>query len=149
MVLPYMMPPADLRERLDIYRDAARDAGHDPLQLKVMGKLHVLVADSAQAASELASTAYANYQGLAAGRSQHGPQAYWRVGADWDKLCAECRVIGGSPAECVEQLEYWRRTLDLTHVGGTFHFGGLDQQTTLRSLELFAREVAPRFSSSQ
>ncbi|HEY2592810.1 MAG TPA: hypothetical protein VGK33_02790, partial [Chloroflexota bacterium] len=100
-----------------------------------------------QAASELASSAYASYQRLAGGRSQHGRQAYWRTGADWDKLRAECRVIGGSPAECVEQLEYWRRTLELTQIGGTFHFGGLDQQTTLRSLELFAREVAPHFSS--
>jgi hypothetical protein len=40
----------------------------------------------------------------------------------------------------------WQDTLGLTHIGGTFHFGGLDQSATLRSIELFAREVAPVFS---
>ena len=146
MVLPYMMPPADLHERLQLYRQAAVEAGHDPRQLKIMGKFHVFVADSTEAASRLAGPAYDNYQRLAGSRSHHGPQAYWRAGANWDKHRAECRVIGGTPTECCEQIEYWQRTLDLTNIGGTFHFGGLDQQATLHSLELFAREVAPKFS---
>ena len=52
-------------------------------------------------------------------------------------------MIGGSPDECIEQIRYWQQELGLTQIGGTFHFGGLEQSATLRSLELFAREVAP------
>lgn len=146
MVLPYMLPPADLRERLQLYREAAAEAGHDPRQLKIMGKFHVFVGDSLEAVSKVAGPAYDNYQRLAGSRSQHGPQAYWRAGADWDKHRAECRVIGGTPADCRATIDYWQQTLELTNIGGTFHFGGLDQAATLESLELFAREVAPHFS---
>jgi alkanesulfonate monooxygenase SsuD/methylene tetrahydromethanopterin reductase-like flavin-dependent oxidoreductase (luciferase family) len=141
------MPAADLQERLDIYRQAAHEAGHDHRLLKDHGQAPRAGRRFGEAASELARPAYDNYQRMAGARSQHGPQAYWRAGADWDKHRAECRVIGGTPADCIEQIDYWRRTLDLTHIGGTFHFGGLDQQATLRSLELFAREVAPRFTA--
>jgi natural product biosynthesis luciferase-like monooxygenase protein len=148
MVLPYMMPPADLLDRLEIYRQAARQAGHDPDQLKIMGKFHVLVADTAAEATRLARPAYDHYQGLSGARSSHGPRTYWRDGSDWDKHLAEYRVIGGTPEQCIEGLTYWQNTLNLTQIGGTFHFGGLDQQATLRSLELFAQEVAPHFTSS-
>jgi natural product biosynthesis luciferase-like monooxygenase protein len=148
MVLPYMMPPADLQERLEIYRVAAHEAGHDPDQLEIMGKFHVFVADPAQEARELARPAYDNYQRLAGARSSHGPRTYWRDDSDWDKHLADCRVIGGTPAECIERIDYWQQTLKLTHIGGTFHFGGLDQLATMRSLELFAREVAPHFAAT-
>jgi alkanesulfonate monooxygenase SsuD/methylene tetrahydromethanopterin reductase-like flavin-dependent oxidoreductase (luciferase family) len=146
MVLPYMMPPADLQDRLRVYRDAATEAGFDPAQLQIMGKFHVFVAETAAEAQRLAAPAYGNYQRLAGTRSSHGPRTYWRDGSDWTKHSAEHRVIGGTPADCIEHVEYWRSTLGLTHIGGTFHFGGLDQRVTLGSLELFASEVAPRFA---
>jgi natural product biosynthesis luciferase-like monooxygenase protein len=146
MVLPYMMPPAELQERLRLYRDSASQAGFDPAQLQIMGKFHVFVAETADEAQRLAAPAYGNYQRLAGTRSSHGPRTYWRDGSDWTKHSAEHRVIGGTPADCIEHVEYWRSTLGLTHIGGTFHFGGLDQRVTLGSLELFASEVAPRFA---
>jgi natural product biosynthesis luciferase-like monooxygenase protein len=145
MVLPYMMPPADLKERLDVYYSAAREAGHDPASLEVMAKFHVFVADTAEEASRVAGPAYDRYQRIAAARTGH-PRASWRTGSSWDQHRAEIKVIGGTPQDCVERIRYWQDTLGLTHIGGTFHFGGLDQSATLRSLELFAREVAPMFS---
>lgn len=144
MVLPYMMPPADLKERLDIYYAAAREAGHDTSRLEVMAKFHVFVADSAQQVSRVAGPAYDRYQQISASRTGH-QRASWRVGSNWEQHRAENKVIGGTPDECVEQIRYWQDTLGLTHIGGTFHFGGLDQSATLRSLDLFDREVAPAF----
>jgi alkanesulfonate monooxygenase SsuD/methylene tetrahydromethanopterin reductase-like flavin-dependent oxidoreductase (luciferase family) len=148
MVLPYMMPPAELQDRLQIYRAAASEAGHDPAQLQVMGTFHAFAAETSDEVRRLASPAYDNYQRLAGSRSSHGPKTYWRDGSDWEKHKLEHRVIGGTPAECIEHVAYWQETLGLTHIGGTFHFGGLDQQATLRSLELFAREVAPTFAAA-
>jgi alkanesulfonate monooxygenase SsuD/methylene tetrahydromethanopterin reductase-like flavin-dependent oxidoreductase (luciferase family) len=142
MVLPYMMPPADMRERLDIYFSAARQAGHDTTRLEVMAKFHVFVADSIDQASRIAKPAYERYQQIAAARTRH-ERPSWRHGSSWDQHHAENKVIGGSPEKCIEQIRYWQTELGLTHFGGTFHFGGLEQSATLCSLELFAREVAP------
>ena len=37
MVHPYMMPPSDMKERLDLYWSAARGAGHDTSRLALSG----------------------------------------------------------------------------------------------------------------
>jgi alkanesulfonate monooxygenase SsuD/methylene tetrahydromethanopterin reductase-like flavin-dependent oxidoreductase (luciferase family) len=142
MALPYMMPPAELRERLDIYFSSARAAGHDTTRLEVMAKFHVFVADGVDQASRIAGPAYDRYQQIAAARTGR-ERPSWRLGSSWDQQRAENNVIGGSPEECIEQIRYWQQELGLTQIGGTFHFGGLEQSATLRSLELFAREVAP------
>lgn len=144
MVLPYMMPPEDMQERLDLYYGAARDAGHDVSRLEVMAKFHVVVAESAAAAAQIAGVPYDHYQEIAGARAGHS-NAYWRAGANYQKHVDEYKVIGGSPADCIERVRYWQDTLRLTHIGGVFHFGGMEQQATLRSIELFAREVAPAF----
>ncbi len=145
MVLPYMMTPADMKERLDIYWDSARQAGHDISRLEVMAKFHVFVADSAAEASRIAGPAYDRYQQIASARTRNERLA-WRLGSTWDQHRAENKVIGGTPTDCIERIRYWQQTLGLTHIGGTFHFGGLDQAATLRSLQLFAYEVAPAFA---
>ena len=145
MVLPYMMPPSEMKERLDIYWASARAAGHDISSLEVMAKFHVFVADSTADASRFASPAYDNYQRIASARTRH-ERLSWRLGSTWDQHRAENKVIAGAPDDCIEQIRYWQETLGLTHIGGTFHFGGLDHAATLRSLELFARYVAPAFT---
>ncbi len=148
MVLPYMFPPEFLQERIGIYRDALRAAGHDPARMEILAKFHVFVADNAGQARELAADAYEGYQRVAAARTGREHENYWRAGAGYDQHVGELKVIAGSPDECIERIRYWRDTLGITHIGGTFHFGGLDQQATLRSLQLFAREVAPAFSGA-
>ena len=149
MVLPYMFPPEFLKERLGIYFDALRAGGHDPSRVEVLAKFHVFVADSQAEASRLAGPAYDHYQRIARGRSGREHKDYWRSGLEWDDQVREYKIIAGTPDDCIERIRYWRETLGLTHIGGTFHFGGLAQDATLRSLELFAREVMPAFQQSQ
>jgi natural product biosynthesis luciferase-like monooxygenase protein len=149
MVLPYMFPPEFLQERLKIYFDALRGNGHDPSRVDVMAKFHVFVADSQAEASRLAGPAYDHYQRIARSRSGREHKDYWRSGLEWDDQVREYKIIAGTPEDCIERIRYWRDTLGLTHIGGTFHFGGLSQEATLRSLELFAREVAPAFRDQQ
>jgi alkanesulfonate monooxygenase SsuD/methylene tetrahydromethanopterin reductase-like flavin-dependent oxidoreductase (luciferase family) len=146
MVLPYMFPPEFLQERLGIYSDALRAAGHDPGRAEVMAKFHVFVAESRQEASRLAAPAYDHYQRIARNRSgrEHGG-GYWRAGSEWDDQVESFKIIAGTPDDCIQRIRYWRDALGLTHIGGTFHFGGLSQEATLRSIELFAREVMPAF----
>ncbi|HYY87918.1 MAG TPA: LLM class flavin-dependent oxidoreductase [Chloroflexota bacterium] len=149
MVLPYMFPPEFLHERLGLYRDALRGSGHDPSSVDVLAKFHVFVADSAEEASRVAGPAYDNYQRIARNRSGREHQDYWRAGTEWDDQVRAYKIIAGAPDDCIERIRYWRDTLGINHLGGTFHFGGLSQEATLRSIELFAREVAPAFASEE
>jgi alkanesulfonate monooxygenase SsuD/methylene tetrahydromethanopterin reductase-like flavin-dependent oxidoreductase (luciferase family) len=111
-----------------------------------MAKFHAFVGDSMDEASRIAGPAYERYQQISIARSGHG-RVSWRLGSSWDQHRADNKVIGGSPDDCIQQVRYWRDTLGLTQIAGTFHFGGLEQSATLRSLELFAREVAPAFAA--
>jgi natural product biosynthesis luciferase-like monooxygenase protein len=149
MVLPYMFPPEYLQERIGLYFDALRQAGHDPKRMDIMAKFHVFVAESREEASRLAGPAYDNYQRIARNRSGREHKAYWRDGLEWDEEVQRFNIIAGTPEDCIERIRYWREQLGLTHIGGTFHFGGLAQDATLRSIELFAREVAPVFTTEE
>ena len=62
-----------------------------------------------------------------------------------DRLVAEGRVCMGTPDECAAVVERAREALGLTGIDCTFYFGGIDYPRARASLELFAREVMPRF----
>lgn len=146
MVLPYMFPPEFLQERLAIYRAALQESGHDPSTREVLAKFHVFVADDMDEARRYASPAYEHYKRIAGERSGRGGPDHFRAGTEFDDLVRERKFIAGSPAECIEQIRYWQETLGITYISGVFHFGGLDQAAAMRSIELFAREVAPAFA---
>jgi alkanesulfonate monooxygenase SsuD/methylene tetrahydromethanopterin reductase-like flavin-dependent oxidoreductase (luciferase family) len=142
MVLPYLMSPEAMRERLAIYLDALRTAGHDPTTRQIMSKFHVFVANTSEEARTVPADSYDHYQRIASGRGTNVD--YHRRGTTWAEHVDEFKVIAGTPADCVERIRYWRDALGLTHLAGTFHFGGLAQEATLRSIELFASKVAPQ-----
>jgi natural product biosynthesis luciferase-like monooxygenase protein len=144
MVLPYMIPPEVLKKQLAVYFAAAEKAGHDRSRLEVFAKFHVFVAEEAAEARRLAGPAYANYGRLAAARSGANTREYYGAAdTSFERHAAEFKIIAGSPQDCIERIRYWRDTLGITYIGGTFHFGGLAHEATLRSMELFAQEVAP------
>lgn len=145
MILPYMMPPAAMQERLDLYYQGLREGGHDASNVQIFAKFHVFVADSMDEAIRLASPHYDHYQRIASNRSGKRHNESVRKDSSFEQHVKEFNVIAGSPEDCIERVRYWRDTLGITHIGGTFHFGGLSQETTLRSIELFAQEVAPVF----
>jgi natural product biosynthesis luciferase-like monooxygenase protein len=145
MVLPYMFPTDALKERIDLYLAALEAASHDPSRMEILAKFHVFVGQDAGEARRYAAPAYEQYQRVSSERSGVARDHYWRTGATYDQHVADFKVIAGGPQECIERVRHWRDTLGITHIGGTFHFGGLSQEATLRSLQLFAREVAPAF----
>lgn len=56
------------------------------------------------------------------------------------------RAIVGSPETCGAKIEELQRQ-GIEYFGCNFAFGGLDHRKVLRSMELFAKEVMPHFSS--
>ena len=60
---------------------------------------------------------------------------------------AEHRAFIGTPDQCAARIQAVYDA-GVRYFGCNFAFGGLDQKKQLRSMELFAREVMPRFSDS-
>jgi alkanesulfonate monooxygenase SsuD/methylene tetrahydromethanopterin reductase-like flavin-dependent oxidoreductase (luciferase family) len=56
---------------------------------------------------------------------------------------AEDRFILGSPTQCIEQIERFRRQLGLTHLICRLSFPGVPRETSAASVERFTREVMP------
>ncbi|HEX3245183.1 MAG TPA: LLM class flavin-dependent oxidoreductase, partial [Chloroflexota bacterium] len=72
----------------------------------------------------------------------------WRSELTWDEAF-DTMGISGSPDECVEQLRELDGIVDgLDTLIGSFALGGFDLHQTAKSMELFAREVMPKFSGA-
>jgi alkanesulfonate monooxygenase SsuD/methylene tetrahydromethanopterin reductase-like flavin-dependent oxidoreductase (luciferase family) len=56
---------------------------------------------------------------------------------------AQDRFILGTPAQCIEQIERFRRELGLTHLICRVSFPGVPHQASLASIERLTRDVMP------
>ncbi len=138
MTLPWILPGYDLsRGLIAAYRDALRQAGHDPAGKQVLGMFPTYVAESDEAARE-AEVYWRNWAAQAAG--ERGTEMWKRL--TYDNVVAEHRCIFGGPETCREHVRRIRDELGVTHVAAVQHFGGMPQDKVLASMRLFAREVA-------
>ena len=55
------------------------------------------------------------------------------------------RNVIGTPETCIKQIEHLRDRVGIQHFMCNFWFGDLPQEKVLRSMELFARKVKPKF----
>jgi hypothetical protein len=60
-------------------------------------------------------------------------------------MLRDCRAVFGGPETCTRILKRIIEVVGTTHIGLTFHFGGLRQDKVLKSMERFARFVMPAF----
>ena len=124
---------------VDLYRDTARLAGHDPSTLPVSINSHVFVADESQAAADTFYPAYA--------------EVMTRIGRErgWPPLGREQFEAGrtlrgalavGSPQQVIEKILYQHEIFGhqrfLAQVSGV-----VPHRTMMRHIELLGTEVAP------
>jgi hypothetical protein len=64
---------------------------------------------------------------------------------DYDAMVRDSRGVFGGPETCVRILKRIIEIVGTSHVGLTFHFGGLSQNQVLQSMERCARVVLPAF----
>jgi alkanesulfonate monooxygenase SsuD/methylene tetrahydromethanopterin reductase-like flavin-dependent oxidoreductase (luciferase family) len=106
---------------------------------------HVYVAETDAQALHEARAAFAdfianfNYLRLVHGDTG-GRAAYL---ADFDARRAEGLHVGGSPATVKQQVQEHLQITGSNYFVGSFFFGSLTSEQTLRSLRLFAEEVVP------
>jgi hypothetical protein len=62
---------------------------------------------------------------------------------EYNAMVRDCRGVFGGPETCARILHKIIEVVGVTHIGLTFHFGGLSQGKVLKSMERFARQVRP------
>jgi len=125
---------------VDLYRHAAAAAGHPPDQLKVAINTHAFVADtSAQADAAFASPylAMMNRIGRERGWPPSGRSEYQALRSPRGALAA------GSSVEVAEKILFEHELFGHDRYIGQMSVGAVAHGDVLRSIELFATEVAP------
>jgi alkanesulfonate monooxygenase SsuD/methylene tetrahydromethanopterin reductase-like flavin-dependent oxidoreductase (luciferase family) len=147
MTLPWLFPPDATAARVRLYQEARAAASH-PGRGRVLAMYPTHVAPTAAQARAQAEGAWANWrdfirQELAdvPGRAEQVAQRERML--QYDNMVAERRAIFGDVEQCVATVRWLAETFGITHLGLTFHFGGLDHAAALRAIELWGRDVAP------
>jgi alkanesulfonate monooxygenase SsuD/methylene tetrahydromethanopterin reductase-like flavin-dependent oxidoreductase (luciferase family) len=143
MVLPWLFPTAE--QNVALYREARAEAGHTgPGRVMAMYPTHI--AESAEAARAEAEPGWRHWRRLLAPEmatptaKRPGLTAEVAEAMSYDYVVAERHVPFGTIAEA-RGLVRWLESFGVTHLGLTFHFGGVDHAATLHAIALWGREV--------
>jgi alkanesulfonate monooxygenase SsuD/methylene tetrahydromethanopterin reductase-like flavin-dependent oxidoreductase (luciferase family) len=144
--------PADsVRSLTDAYRAAWSAAGRRAEDLPLLGRSHHLViADTDAEALDLARPAYRDwYASLDHLWRVHGTRVTLPLPEDPDVALAAGLCVAGSPATVRDRLLDECERSGVNYLLGRFAFGGLPLGASLRSVDLFQREIAPAFEPSR
>lgn len=123
-----------------LFRQAARQAGHDADKLPVGINTHGYVADTSQRAADEFFPSYAA-QMTAIGRERGWPPT---TRAQFDaSLGLRAHLAIGSPEQVVEKILYQHEKLGHARYLMQMSVGTMPHAQTLRSIELFGTKVAP------
>jgi probable LLM family oxidoreductase len=125
---------------VDLYREAARAAGHDPDQTKVAINTHAFVgATSAEADAAFAAPYLAMMNRI--GRERGWPPS---GKAEYEALRSpRGAVAAGSPEQVAEKILFEHELFGHQRYVGQMSVGAVEHRDVLRSMELFGTEVAP------
>jgi probable LLM family oxidoreductase len=125
---------------VDLYREAARAAGHDSEQTKVAINTHAFVgATSAEADAAFAAPYLAMMNRI--GRERGWPPS---GKAEYEALRSpRGAVAAGSPEQVAEKILFEHELFGHQRYIGQMSVGAVAHRDVLRSLELFGTEVAP------
>jgi alkanesulfonate monooxygenase SsuD/methylene tetrahydromethanopterin reductase-like flavin-dependent oxidoreductase (luciferase family) len=134
----------------DRYRATRARLGKDPRHLPLIGMArHVVVADTDEEALRIARRAYPRWRESFRWLFQrHGAEP--RIGpiypTTFDELMAIDNGIAGSPAKVREFVAAEIAATGANYLLSWFAFGDMTLAESLRSIELFARDVMPAFA---
>ncbi len=133
-------PPARFKPMIDLYRETAGRAGHDPAALPVSINAHGFLAADAAAAAEIAWPPYAETM-TRIGRERGWPPARR------SQFDAECALHGalfvGGPEQVIEKMLHQHRLFGHERFLLQLTVGPTPHEHVLRAIELLGTEVAP------
>lgn len=137
--------PLQFTSLTNLYRDAAKKAGHNVNELKLCINEHLYLADtSEQGRNEF----FPVYEKL---MNRIGKERGWGKlsKAHFDDLCEpDGPLLVGSPKEIISKLVYQYKLFNNTRFLAQIIFGDMDPEKLLHSIELFGKEVVPAVKNS-
>jgi probable LLM family oxidoreductase len=125
---------------VELYRNAAREGGHDPATLPVSINSHTYVADTSQRAADEFFPAYAAMM-TRIGRERGWPPM---TRPQFDQLRSpRGALVLGSPQEVAEKILFQHQLFGHDRFLAQMSVGTLPHAQALRAIELLGTEVAP------
>lgn len=132
--------PARFAPLIKLYREAAKEAGHDPARLPVSINSHGYLADTAQQARDEAFPPHALVMNRI-GRERGWPPM---SRPQFDVLCGpRGALLIGSPAEIVDKILYQYELFGHQRMLMQISVGPMPHSQVLRAIELYGTQVAP------
>jgi alkanesulfonate monooxygenase SsuD/methylene tetrahydromethanopterin reductase-like flavin-dependent oxidoreductase (luciferase family) len=139
--MPIMLPrPVPESKNLDVL-DGYRAALPDGTPGYVAALRFIFVGESRAEALEIARTTFRRYAKYDGGIDWDGRT----TGAEYESLCRHLKFIAGTPDEVERQIRDWADSLGADEIMTQMYAAGTRREDAQRSMELFAREVMPRF----
>jgi natural product biosynthesis luciferase-like monooxygenase protein len=152
MTLPWIGTNEEQRPKVEIYLSALRDAGHRVEDKDVFTMYPIYVGESDENARAEVVEHWHRWRvfALDAVGATPGTPMYERIFPHlaYDAMVRDSRGVFGGPETCARILKKIIDVVGTTHIGLTFHFGGLSQDKVLKSMERCAKLVLPALRSS-
>jgi probable LLM family oxidoreductase len=132
--------PARFKPMVDLYREAADRAGHDPARLPVSINAHGFVADDARSAADQAFPPFAQTM-TRIGRERGWP-ATTRGQFDAETALHGALFVGG-PQEVIDKMLYQHELFGHQRCLIQLTVGPMPHAQVMRAIELLGTEVAP------
>ncbi len=132
--------PARFAPLVDLYRQAGAEAGHDPATLKVSINGHGFLADTPEAARDLALEPFMATMGRI-GRERGWPAP--SKGQFLAETALEGALILGSAQEAIDKILYAHDLFGHDRHMVQLTVGPIDHAHVMRAIEIFGRDVAP------
>jgi len=130
---------------VDLYREAARRAGHDPSTLAVGINSHGLVADSSQQAADDAFPPYFHTMGKIGRERGWPPPTRAKFEAERSPRGA---LLIGNPQEVIDKILFEHELFANQRFLIQFSVGTMPHATIMHAIELFGTRVAPAVRSA-
>jgi probable LLM family oxidoreductase len=132
--------PARFAPLVELYREASRQAGHDPSQTRLAINTHAFVADSSAHADTAFASSYLTMMNRI-GRERGWPPSGQR---EYEALRAPDGALAvGSPEQVAEKILYEHELFGHDRYLAQMSVGAVAHADVMRSIELFATRVAP------
>ena len=125
---------------VDLYRQAGAEAGHDPAALRVSVNGHGFLADTAEAAAEIAWPPTQETMGRIGRERGWAPPTRARFDAERSPRGA---LLVGSAQEAIDKILRMHELFGLARYSVQLTVGPTPHADVLRAIELFGTEVAP------
>ncbi|MDW5594731.1 Atu2307/SP_0267 family LLM class monooxygenase [Conexibacter stalactiti] len=132
--------PARFRPLVDLYREAWAAAGHAPGEERLAINTHAFVGETLAQADSAFAHSYLEVMNRV-GRERGWPPSGRR---EYEALRgSQAALAVGTPEQVAEKILYEHELFGMDRYVGQMSLGAVDHRDVLRSIELFATEVAP------